>query len=221
MSKLKLQVWDRQPNETSKAWAAFVVFRDSPPNERTLQKTAKKLSKNLTTIKNWSAANDWVDRAREFDAWLDREATQSKRLSDERSKVEMISRHTSVATFVQGKAVEKIQVMDGKGWEKISPSQSVDIFLKMASFERLSRGLPSSSVVLRTPEQIKAQQITEARLFFEEIRHDFPRLRIAKLLQIVCSEFEITPDEIGLDVAALESAEVIEASDEPDDGKAN
>jgi hypothetical protein len=219
MSKLKLQVWDRQPTETSKAWAAFLIFRDSPPNERTLQKTAEKLSKNLTTIKNWSAANNWFERAREFDAWLDREATQSKHLEAQRAKTEMVERHTAVTTFAQSKVVERWRRMTNADWDKLNPVQATDIFIRMAQFERLSRGLPSSSVEIRTPEQIKAQQITEAKLYLDEIRHDFPRLTLKEHLQIVCSEFEVTPEEIGYgDFDALEAVEV---SDESDDGDAS
>lgn len=72
-----IRSWDRQPDETDKAWAAFQLYRDMPvfhqePLERrSLANLATKLGySSLTTLTNWSKKYEWVNRCRAFDTQL-------------------------------------------------------------------------------------------------------------------------------------------------------
>lgn len=62
-----LRPWDRQPGETSKAYAAFCVYRDQGES-RTVRTTAEALAKSDNLIKGWSAKNNWVSRAAAWDS---------------------------------------------------------------------------------------------------------------------------------------------------------
>ncbi len=43
---LNLKSWEKQPGESDKSWSGFVVYRDLPPSERTIQAVAEKIQKN-------------------------------------------------------------------------------------------------------------------------------------------------------------------------------
>ncbi len=198
---LNLKSWDRQMDETSKAWAAFLLYRDAPPNERGLKEVGQKLKISVGTVGKWSAKFCWLERVREFDSFIDRESTQKERIESERKKFEMLSRHTTVVVHVQNRAVERFLAITNSEWDKIPIHQLTDIFLNSARFERLSRGLPSDSIELEaaTPERFKQKAITEGRLFLKEILHDFPNLPEKKCLEIICAEFDVSASDLGYD----------------------
>jgi len=64
--EFQLQAWDRQGGESRKAFAAFVIYRDLPGTRGCLA-VAQKLSCRLQTIRKWSAAHDWYNRALAWD----------------------------------------------------------------------------------------------------------------------------------------------------------
>ena len=59
--------WDRQPRETSKAYAAFVIYRDMG-TDRTVRSVAEALNKSGTLIAGWSGKHNWVVRAAAWDS---------------------------------------------------------------------------------------------------------------------------------------------------------
>ncbi len=199
MLNLDLKVWDKQPGERDKRWEAFQIYRDMSPGERTLAKVAEVLGKSETLMERWSAEDGWRSRVDEFDQHLDRESVQKKQVEAERAKVEMTERQTKVVVFVQNKAVERFLAITDDEWNKIPTHQLTDIFLDAAKFERLSRGLPSDSIELEsaTPERFRQRAITEGKLFLHEIMHDFPNLSEKTCVEIVCKEFDITPEDLG------------------------
>lgn len=63
----ELDPWDRQPGETSKAYEAFVTYRDLGAG-RTQLSVEKALGKSKALISRWAAAHDWVRRAAAWDS---------------------------------------------------------------------------------------------------------------------------------------------------------
>jgi hypothetical protein len=76
-----MRAFERQDGESTKAYAAFAVYRDLGP-DRSLQKAAELYYgsvKNLAQVGRWSRRFSWVERARSFDDWremLRREAIE-------------------------------------------------------------------------------------------------------------------------------------------------
>lgn len=64
--------WERQPQETAKAYEAFVTYRDLGA-ARSAAKTAEKLGKSIRLIAEWSSQWRWVIRVR---AWDDHQHAQ-------------------------------------------------------------------------------------------------------------------------------------------------
>lgn len=62
--------WEKGAAETSRAFAAFVVYRDLGPG-RTIARAAEKLGKADSTFEHWSAKYSWPKRAEAYDAHLD------------------------------------------------------------------------------------------------------------------------------------------------------
>lgn len=69
------QAWERQPEETTKAYEAFCAYRDMG-SDRTLAKVGEQLGKSDALMERWSAKYDWVKRAA---AWDDELARQTAR----------------------------------------------------------------------------------------------------------------------------------------------
>jgi len=67
MIMAELDPWDRQPGETSKAYAAFVTYRDLGA-DRSTRAVGEALTKSEALIKRWSGQNDWVTRAAAWDS---------------------------------------------------------------------------------------------------------------------------------------------------------
>lgn len=69
------QVWERQPEETPKAYEAFAIYRDMG-SDRSLAKVGEELGKSEALMERWSAKYDWVKRAAAWDDELDRQTAR-------------------------------------------------------------------------------------------------------------------------------------------------
>jgi len=84
--------WTRLPNETSKAFEAFELYRDMGP-KRSIQKVGERLVKNPKVLARQSKKYQWVERANAFDAHVgERKAEETAR-----ELIEMNRRHAEWA----------------------------------------------------------------------------------------------------------------------------
>ena len=97
-------LWERRDKETRQAFEAFAVYRDAGTS-RSLQKTAKELSKSLALMKEWSARWDWVERSLAYDDYQD----EQRRSRLERSRLEAIERHALIARQGLGIVVQGLR----------------------------------------------------------------------------------------------------------------
>lgn len=87
--------WERLPDESSKAFHAFSLYRDMGPT-RSLQKVALELPKSLPLIKRWCARHDWVSRVRAFEdrnEMIRREAREVAEREDAAARAERENEH--------------------------------------------------------------------------------------------------------------------------------
>jgi hypothetical protein len=70
--------WDRRPDETIKAFRAFVAFRDAGP-DRSVPATYRQVTGRLSAKQAgggwnvWASKHEWHERAAAWDAFMDRE----------------------------------------------------------------------------------------------------------------------------------------------------
>lgn len=85
--------WDRRPRETSKAYAAFVIYRDMG-TDRTVRSVAEALNKSGTLIAGWSGKHNWVARAAAWDSMPGRMVAEA---FEERAR-RIAEQHDRIAT---------------------------------------------------------------------------------------------------------------------------
>jgi len=137
--------WERQPGEPARAYGAFCIYRDLPPQERSLLAVARKLGYVRVTggrrpsvpgrIQEWSTRWRWVERAGAWDDEQDRLAREAQ----VRAIQEMRERHAREAVALQRKALERLKSMDP---EDLSAKDVLWYIVEAAKLERLSRGEP-------------------------------------------------------------------------------
>lgn len=135
--------WDRQPGESAKAFRAFVDYRDTPAEERSIRATAQRLvKKDYSYIprhyKDWASMWKWVERSRLYDAEQDRR----RRELAEKEREEMAQLHIKAARAMLTKALKGLQAIPEDEMTPNDVSRMIEVASKL---ERLSRGEPSES----------------------------------------------------------------------------
>lgn len=142
--------WERQPKEPDTGWAAFVLYRDMPPEIRSHAAVIKKWMGNnrvaITTVKAWAARWKWRERAAAWDIRKDHE----KREADLHEIREMRERHIKVAKMMQTLGITELgKVVKRSVASKEEPvttiREAVDIAERGVRLERLNRGEPEST----------------------------------------------------------------------------
>lgn len=136
--------WERQPGEPARAYAAFCLYRDMAPTERSLRAVADRLYGSNPASKRrrapgqlhkWSVCWRWVERAKAWDDEQDRIAREEHL----RAIREMRERHAREAVALQQKALERLKAMDPND---LSPKDVLWYIVEAAKLERISRGEP-------------------------------------------------------------------------------
>lgn len=124
--------WERQPEETTKAFEAFRVYRDLGA-ERSIAKAGKQLGKNRVTLEGWSSKFNWVERVAAWDAEQDRIARQQQ-LKEIKA---MRNRHAGMAKAMIVKAGRALQRIPEEELKAADISRMIEVASKL---ERISRG---------------------------------------------------------------------------------
>lgn len=139
---MRQKIWDRQNNESTAAFEAFVMYRDDRP--RSIRKVSETLQKAKSVIEGWSKTHDWVERCVHWDNELDACSQQSQ--IDEIT--EMKRRQIRIALDLQGLASQASKLLKEALDENKKNAISPDNIVRMADIgtklERLNRDEPSS-----------------------------------------------------------------------------
>lgn len=100
-------LWERQENESNKAFQAFCIFRDLGAG-RTLAAVAEKLRKSYDLIRRWSKNYFWQNRADAWDKMISEKAAE--KAAEEYSK--MLEVQINLGKMLQAKAAKAIQNID-------------------------------------------------------------------------------------------------------------
>jgi len=132
------EIWERQPYESSKAYAAFCIYRDLG-TERSLDKALAAANKKPTNRRHWARWMDkynWLERARAYDDYLERKKREEK----EKAILEMAERHARLAMAFQQRVAERLREINPS---ELSPSDMAKWLDVATKLERLSRGEPT------------------------------------------------------------------------------
>lgn len=131
------RAYDRLPDESSKAYDAFAVYRDMGVNRSTYD-AGQKLGKSIAVIQRWSTLHNWVERAAAYDDHVDAEARKLIERDAIRRKADMLKRHADIGRGLQSFGLQYLK-------DKKKPDKAVDAINSIKSgveMERKSEGLP-------------------------------------------------------------------------------
>ena len=137
---IDINPWDRLPEESSKAFEAFKVFRDLG-----LKRNQMKVNEILRGKEGrgamgvWAMKFKWAARANAYDRHLDRMETEAKA----EAVAEMAKRHASIASDFILKVSKRLLEIDPA---KLNNDQIIKWFEKAAKIERLSRGESTENI---------------------------------------------------------------------------
>lgn len=131
--------WDRQQNESGKAYAAFKVYRDLGP-DRSVRAAAARLGKHPSTFAVFCSQWGWVDRVAAWERHEEHLANQER----EQQTKEMTARHATIAMLMQQKVLDKLQTMTQKDIDAMSLGDLCKLVSTSEAVERRARGEPDS-----------------------------------------------------------------------------
>ena len=127
------KAWERQKNETAKAYEAFCLYRDMRPGERSQPRLVEEYGVSAKSACDWSRKHDWVQRCEAWDDEQDRIATQAH----VQEIAEMRKRHAALASNLLEKAAEALMEIE---MDKIRAGDLSKMIETGAKLERISRG---------------------------------------------------------------------------------
>jgi hypothetical protein len=180
MATSEQYTWQQQPNESIKAFQAFVVYRNLETNERSLQRVSSELAKSLPLIKRWSARHDWIERVALWDDYQELRRLEAR--IEARRKMD--ERHLKIISAAMTKVVEAVQQTDPAELAK-NFSQQMTWLSELIRLERLIRGEPESSEERRDKIRVKSTTHEELRVYLP-------------IFQELLDEGAITLDAVGI-----------------------
>lgn len=124
-----IEVWDHQPNEPARGYAAFRLYRDTAPMQRNMAQLAESLNLSERRIRLWAQQWQWRERA---DAWDD----ACHQLED-RERLEAIREMHSVHRKAGRRVIEKaLNALDQLDVNEINPSTIARLIEIGAKLER-------------------------------------------------------------------------------------
>ena len=132
--KPKKQPYERQEDETIKAFEAFCIYRDLG-SDRSIVKVREKCGKAIRLLERWSSKYDWVERAQSYDDEMDRKAL----IQEAKERKHMMKRHATTAMAFQGKVVERLNSFNA---EELTASELIRWYEIATKIERTARGEP-------------------------------------------------------------------------------
>ena len=152
--KNEIKPWEKQPDESSKAFQAFVLYRDLKLEERSYAKVAQILTKSRQVITDWASKYHWQLRVASWERELDRIGLKARMGAIEK----MNERHANQSVAVSRTLFVPIEVllkkMASPEWSKTIDelqNQPITVLIEMAKsvaivmpnimkMERLARG---------------------------------------------------------------------------------
>ena len=153
-SLIVMYPWERQQDETDKAFQAFEEYRKMGL-ARSYVKVGEKLGKSLTLIERWAKQDNWKMRTL---AWDRHEA----RITNERvllGTAAMRERMTVLAMQIQSRAQGRILRMTEQEINEMRPLEAVGIMRAASDIERRAREISDEEMDTILPEFVPKFEI--------------------------------------------------------------
>lgn len=161
--------WEQLPQETSRAFESFIAYRDMGLR-RSCHALALQLNKNPSSIAELSKRHNWLERARAWDAFVDREI-QKEQIEAVRI---MKQRQIALALKAQEAAENGLkkfiaQFEPGKDGDlspyAIRPDGLSKLLDTGCRLERLNRDEPEQSIEMTQNDKLNRLSVEELEIY--------------------------------------------------------
>lgn len=168
MYDLNKSPWERLPNEPTKQYLAFCIYRDIGLN-RSILKVAKEWSEggHASKLKEWSSKYHWVERAASYDEHIDKIKRDNYEDIVQETIRETVARHTMESKLFQTKVHERLETIDP---DELKPNELIKWYETAVKIERLSLGIPTENIKREEIKEVERDEITPEKLKNEKIR---------------------------------------------------
>jgi hypothetical protein len=136
--------WERQEGESARAFSAFVVYRDLPPENRKIDAVRDQLYPQAPWAKDklhrWAQEHHWQVRA---DAWMSKIDLERRQVQLETVR-SMTARHIEAAIAMQLRGLSALRGLSNKA--DLTAAEIRMLITEGAKLERLSRGLATDRI---------------------------------------------------------------------------
>jgi hypothetical protein len=134
------QSWERQTGESTKAFRAFVAYRDD--EDRSLVKVGCELGVSPQLIERWSRRWRWVERVAAWTDHLDAE----KRRARVKAIEELEQRHAQLAKSMLNLAVKELIRRQNEPVERLTATELARLVEVSVKVERLALGADTERI---------------------------------------------------------------------------
>lgn len=139
---MTVQPWERQEGESSKAFAAFVAYRDMG-ERRGYRKVVQQVGSHKSSIQCWMTQWKWQERILAYERYLD----ERRRRAAEKARRAMLKRHAKLAVDMQAQVTKRLKALAKTGKiPNMTPREIAKVVDVAVKVERLSRGLPTEQI---------------------------------------------------------------------------
>lgn len=169
MTRNSIKPWERLPEETSKQFEAFSIFRDLGLS-RSISEVANMWSESGATsrLREWARKNNWHQRATVYDEHMDRIMV----VSHEEEIKKMVVRHAKEAKLFQSKVHDGLENINP---DELKPHELIKWYETAVKIERLSMGI-STENIKREEVKVKEDAINQETLRKPEVREKANKL---------------------------------------------
>jgi hypothetical protein len=202
----KIESSERQESEGSKAYAAFLRYRDQGEG-RSYARVGQELGKSKTLIERWGKQWDWQHRVYvwESDQELERQRQNRKAI------LEMNGRQARIAELCQEKIMAKLRSMDEHEVASLSVTEMARLLAVSVAIERSSRGL-NPEVRLKAVEEPElpprpdTNEVSEIVKKLSSIDRSLLRDVSLKYMKLLHMEATLKSEQTKSDRAALSTS---------------
>lgn len=149
---------DRLPEETPRAYAHYVAYRDMPPSMRSIERVATAAGIQAKPLRTLSSKHRWVERVAEWDK---RVAAESGKAALAANAADAADLHTTANRLLSA-AMEKAQaVVDGIDPEAITAQQAAVLRSVLAGMTRVAVPDTETAATNYATDPVRAERIRE------------------------------------------------------------
>ncbi len=144
------RLWDRQPFDSERQWAAYRVYL-MQPMPRSVERLHKTTGIPLGTLTLWSKKNHWVNRALVLDNHIHNTWTEKVETYIEKRAEDYVDRHAAVLTdaftLLQTELKKYLEVSQGSDMPGLlRPSDLIRLMEVTVKLERLHYGESTENI---------------------------------------------------------------------------